>query len=347
MTPANKFKTLYPHAAFLDFATRDWVNILYQNSWVNPSDKILSIEKPGEGNMNFVVRVKTTSKSIIVKQSRPWVEKYPHVAAPVERVAVEASFYDALSSDDFYKRFCPRVIGFDPANFLLAMEDLGHGSDCTSMYNRNNPMPDEEFKVLIEFISHLHNTLLQNKERYPDNAALKKLNHTHIFHFPYLEENGFNLDTVQEGLQQESMKYKTNAVLKENLTDLGNFYLQTGNILLHGDYYPGSWLRATSGIKIIDPEFSHYGRAEFDLGVMAAHLMMAHVKIQHLTTLMKSYTKPAEFSPSLFSRFCGAELLRRSIGLAQLPLDLSLSEKSGLLQQAEKMILDPEHQTII
>jgi len=257
MTPEDKFKNLYPQAVFLDFATRDWVNILYKNSWIQPSDNILSVEKPGEGNMNFVVRVKTTSKSIILKQSRPWVEKYPQVAAPVERVAVEARFYETLSDDDFYKRYCPRIIGFDPVHFLLAMEDLGNGADCTVMYNRNNPMHDGEFKVLIEFISHLHNTPLQNKERYPDNTALKKLNHTHIFHFPFLEENGFNLDTVQEGLQRLSMKYKTNVVLKDNLTNLGNVYLQTGNTLLHGDFYPGSWLRTTSGIKVIDPEFSH------------------------------------------------------------------------------------------
>ena len=140
MTPEDKFKNLYPQAVFLDFATRDWVNILYKNSWIQPSDNILSVEKPGEGNMNFVVRVKTTSKSIILKQSRPWVEKYPQVAAPVERVAVEAHFYEALSDDDFYKRYCPRIIGFDPVHFLLAMEDLGHGADCTVMYNRNKPM---------------------------------------------------------------------------------------------------------------------------------------------------------------------------------------------------------------
>jgi 5-methylthioribose kinase len=347
MTPADKFKSLYPQAVFLDFSTQDWVKILYQNSWVSPSDNIISIEKAGEGNMNFVVRVKTTSKSIILKQSRPWVEKYPQVAAPVERVTVEAGFYEAVSNDDFYKRFCPRIIGFDPTHFLLAIEDLGHGADCTTIYNRNNPMPDEEVSVLFEFISHLHNTPLPNRERFPDNSPLKKLNHTHIFLFPYLEENGFNLDTVQEGLQRESMKYKTNEVLKDNLTDLGKVYLQTGDILLHGDYYPGSWLRTPSGIKIIDPEFSHYGRAEFDIGVMAAHLLMGHVKIAQLTELMRRYRMPAEFNRSLFSRFCGVEILRRIIGLAQLPLDLSLSEKSDLMRRAEQMILHPETETII
>lgn len=343
MSPSDHFHSFYPESIYLDFQhQRELIDLLYKNSWINSSDKIFSIEKPGEGNMNFVVRVKTSSTSLIVKQSRPWVEKYPQLSAPAERIFVEAEFYKALTHDNFHSGFCPGIIGFDDRNFVLALEDLGEGTDCTFMYQRNVSLEDSELKSLTTFISHLHNTALGTKKSFPDNSELKKLNHTHIFYYPYLEDNGFDLDRVQPGLQKVSMKYKTNDVLKGQLKHLGDIYLQKGNTLIHGDFYPGSWLKTKSGIKIIDPEFSHFGRSEFDLGVMLAHLKMAHVKRSKLKEVTKDYKMPDGFDVPLFLGFCGVEIMRRIIGLAQLPLDLTIAEKSELLDHAEQLILNPE-----
>ncbi len=346
MSTRDRVQNFAPESIYLDLKhTDELTDLLWKNSWI--SDEILSIEKPGEGNMNFVVRVKTNSHSIIIKQSRPWVEKYPQIAAPVERVFVEAAFYKVLIHDNFYREFCPTLIGFDEKNFLLALEDLGTGADCTFIYQRNKYLEDVEFESLVRFLSHLHNTSSEEKKNFPNNAELKKLNHTHIFHFPYLEENGFDLDSIQPGLQKVSLKYKTSSALKDKLKYLGDLYLQEGNTLIHGDYYPGSWLKTKSGIKIIDPEFSHYGHAEFDLGVMVAHLKMAHTPEHILKDIFSQYVLPANFSIPLFSGFCGAEIMRRIIGLAQLPLDLSLPEKTTLLDEAEKLILYPQIEFIL
>jgi 5-methylthioribose kinase len=38
---------------------------------------------------------------------------------------------------------------------------------------------------------------------------MRKLNYEHIFEYPFREENGFDLDTVQEGLQAVAMYKKT------------------------------------------------------------------------------------------------------------------------------------------
>ena len=43
--------------------------------------------------------------------------------------------------------------------------------------------------------------------------------------------------------------------------------MQNGDTLLHGDYYPGSWMRVRERLYIIDPEFSFAGPKEFDLGI--------------------------------------------------------------------------------
>ena len=71
-------------------------------------------------------------------------------------------------------------------------------------------------------------------------------------------DNGFDLNTIQNGLQELSLKYKDNEQLKRTVEKLGKLYLGIGRTLVHGDYYPGSWLKTKTGVKIIDPEFSHY-----------------------------------------------------------------------------------------
>ena len=113
--------------------------------------------------MNFLVRVRTESGSIIIKQSRPWVEKYPQIDAPVERIFVEATFYETLKQDHFFDQFVPALIGFDAKNFLLAMEDLGEGTDFTFLYNKGSSLSASERRSLIEFISHLHNSTFSDQ----------------------------------------------------------------------------------------------------------------------------------------------------------------------------------------
>ena len=120
--------------------------------------------------------------------------------------------------------------------------------------------------------------------------------------------------------------------------DLGKKYLADGDTLLHGDYYPGSWLFTEQGIKIIDPEFCFYGRAEFDVAVMKAHLMMAKQRSQFTDNLFEYYNRPEGFDDNLFNAFTGMEIIRRIIGLAQLPLALTLQQKEQLLNEAVSLL---------
>ncbi len=343
MTPAEQFNHLYPDATFIDHSRKPEIGMLVRkNGWIAPDQEVLLIEKAGEGNMNFVVRVKTQSSSFILKQSRPWVEKYPGIEAPADRIVAENYFYRAIEANTFCRESCPAIIGFDSSNFLLALEDLGAGADYTFMYRRNAEVADGQLRHLVMFLSALHNSELGDHQNFPPNNDLKKLNHTHIFHYPYLASNGFDLDAIQSGLQALSMPFKENALLKERLDHLGKIYLQVGKTLVHGDYYPGSWLNTPNGVKVIDPEFSCFGHAEFDLGVMMAHLLMARMPAARLNTLLADYKYPQGFDASLLKGFCGAEILRRIIGLAQLPLDLGIEEKSALLDVAGQYVLSAD-----
>ena len=94
MNAKQQFQQAYPKAFFLERAVQTVEQYLRQQGWLLAKEQVKTLEKPGEGNMNFVLRVHTSwNRSFIIKQARPWVEKFPQFAAPVERVAVEATFF--------------------------------------------------------------------------------------------------------------------------------------------------------------------------------------------------------------------------------------------------------------
>ena len=314
---------------------------LKEQQWITPEDKVLALEKPGEGNMNVVVRVKLEEGSLILKQSRPFVQKYPQIPAPIERVAIESRFYDLVSENEQLDTFLPGVIGYDETLYIFALEDLGAGADYTFLYQKGQAGVLSEIETAVKFLYELHGIHFSEKEidNFPDNLALRTLNHEHLFVYPYLLDNGFDLDTVQEGLQEVAMIYKQDEVLKKEIEQLGDQYLSSGTTLLHGDFYPGSWLRVKNGFRVIDPEFCFFGPAEYDYGVMVAHLKMAQLPAATITAALKHYpTTGSDFNQKLANQFVGMEILRRIIGLAQLPLDLSLDERKNLLAEAAQLV---------
>ncbi|MCH6200443.1 phosphotransferase [Aquiflexum sp. LQ15W] len=303
-----------------------------------PDEQILEYSKAGEGNMNVVVRLKTETRSLILKQSRPFVVKYPTIPAPLGRIFIEDDYYRIINSHEFLSGFSPKIILRDSKNHLVAMDDLGIGADFMGIYSKKINLSEDEIATLPEYLLSLHKLEIRN---FSDNMDMKKLNHEHIFFYPFMEFNGFDLDSIQPGLQAMSMKFKTDLKLKNAVKTLGKRYLEKGKHLLHGDFYPGSWIRVDSGLKVIDPEFAFMGDAEFDLGVLIAHLKMAKANPETIQNIVSHYTSKSLIDEKLLHQYTGTEILRRLIGLAQLPLALTLEEKSALADEAATLILKP------
>ncbi len=317
---------------------------LSRKGWICDDEPVTSLGKPGEGNMNYTLRVRTPNRSLIVKQARGYVEKYPSIAAPTERATMEGLFYRQIAQNPELHAAMPELLGVDESENLLVLEDLGEAADFTSCYQPGQLIEPNEITALTNYLSVLHNQLLTDQPNTAfANQGMRALNHEHIFVYPFLFDNGFNLDTVQPGLQALAIPYKQQMALAGAARELGQRYLaNTVGVpvtLLHGDYYPGSWLRTSSGVKVIDPEFCFYGPAEFDLGVMLAHLHMARQPEAVHQQVQAGYVRHAAFDEQLRRQFTGIEILRRLIGLAQLPLPLSLDEKAQLMQLANGLVL--------
>jgi 5-methylthioribose kinase len=169
------------------------------------------------------------------------------------------------------------------------------------------------------------------------NREMRALNHEHIFRLPLAADNGLALDAMTPGLQAAADALKADALLVERVTGLGARYLADGPMLAHGDFFPGSWVRTSGNVAVIDPEFCFLGAAEFDAGVMLAHLVICGEAAERVEAVERALAGD-RFDRALARQFAGVEILRRLIGVAQLPLRATIERKQQLLDQAKQMV---------
>lgn len=313
---------------------------LLEKKWLAADELIQSVEKPGEGNMNFTLRIITGERSFIVKQSREYVEKYPQVAAPIERVLREAEFYELIHTVPELAGMMPGIIGLDKENSIMLLEDLGKGTDYTFLYRQEETITESDLMAIMQFAAKLHGGITVNSTpKIIHNNEMRALNHEHIFIYPFLMNNGLDLDTILPGLKKASQFFKEDTLLKSKAATLGEIYLANGKSLLHGDYFPGSWLRTAEGVRIIDPEFCFFGPPEFEVGVTIAHLKMADQPENLIYKALEYYDSFSTVNETLRQKFTAIEILRRILGLAQLPLQIGLEKRVELMEEAREILL--------
>lgn len=336
MSLREQFEQLRPGRIFLDPGDLSGIAAwLKRRGWIRPQQKVIAATRAGEGNMNCTLRIETTEGTFILKQARPWVEKYPAISAPDERAIIEAAFYEAVAVHPLVSSRMPRLLAAAPEECVLMLEDLGSASDFTSIYSAG-AVADEEVRLLSEWLHALH-TGFSHQRLAPrfTNAALRKLNHLHIFDLPLQRGNELPLDQWTPGLAGQASILQNDERYCRRVAELGQLYLGPGECLIHGDFFPGSWLRARHSTWIIDPEFCFWGVAEFDAGVMIAHLLLARAPAE---TLEAVYTACRLSNPALARAFAGVEIMRRLIGVAQLPLPYDLAGKARLLEQSRELV---------
>jgi 5-methylthioribose kinase len=314
--------------------------------WIGADERVDLLAPAGEGNMNRTLRAHIGPRTVILKQAVPFVARYPHIPAPVSRLAVEETFYRTISSSAALAIRTPRLLGADPAHHLLCLEDLGEGSDFTWLYREPASSAVRSgyggsLTALVYWLWKLHALEVQDAPATLQNHAMRALNHAHIFEIPFDSADG---PSLAPELAAARAAFGADSALRAQAERLGRIYLgehehPSRPALLHGDYYPGSWLSdETRGVMIIDPEFAFVGAPEFDVGVFAAHLLMTGHDEGDVMRLLQGYVRPAGFSYPLAMGFAGMEIIRRLLGVAQLPLAAGVATRIGWLHRARRMV---------
>ncbi len=340
------FAAQLPGVYFLDYTNVEALRkYLAAGGRLAPGEEVRAAEKAGEGNMNCTVRVRTTRGTIIVKQSRPWLEKYPQILAPFDRTLMEGRFYQQVRDFPEVSAWMPRLLWTDEINRVIAFEDLGAASDYFPLYARETTLGDDTLRALVDYLSALHTVPVAAAaaERLR-NADMRALNHEHIFNLPLRAGNGLDVDAYTPGLAAVGDKLREDWGYQRIAAELGERYLHgSGGSLLHGDFFPGSFLRTAAGVRVIDPEFCFCGDAEFDLGVFAAHLLLAGEPSSRADQMLGMYRAGAGFYPERVRQYAGIEIMRRLLGIAQVPtLAADLARKTELLELSRRLVVEPE-----
>ena len=315
---------------------------LRQRGWLAAAESVRACEKPGEGNMNLTIRVKTDRRSLIVKQARPWVEKYDHIPAPWDRAVHECRFYQRVASIPAVAVRMPRLLGVDVEARTMILEDLADGQPLASLYGGDS-LTETELRGLAGYLGALHEATRGPADPAFANLAMRRLNHQHIFEVPLAENNGLDLEQLEGGLARAAARLREDAGYRACVRNTGQRYLNAGPVLVHGDFFPGSWLRTPKSVFVIDPEFCFYGEPEFDLGVAIAHFRLARQPREHALLFLRDYAASpgnAGIQSSLLSCFAAVEVMRRLIGVAQLPLAGSDVRRAELLDRSRRAMID-------
>jgi 5-methylthioribose kinase len=293
------------------------------------------VERAGEGNMNLTLRIVTDRRSLVLKQARPWVERYDHIAAPWERARFERRFYERAAGIPAVAAAMPRLLGADDDAHTLLLEDLPGARDLTDLY-AGGRLAEAEVDALADYLGALHAATRGAPDPGFANRAMRELNYAHIFVVPYEPGNGVDLETREPGLTAAAERLAGDDAFRGALAATGRCYLADGPCLLHGDYFPGSWLRTANGPRVIDPEFCFYGDPEVDVGCALAHLALARQDPALAARFLARYGAADE---ARAARFAAAEIARRLLGVAQLPIPPSDGSRAAILGRAREAMV--------
>lgn len=303
-----------------------------------PDEGPLTVERAGEGNMNMTLRVGLRTRTLILKQGRPWVEKYDQIAAPWDRTLVEGAFYLVVGQVPAVAGRMPRLLDLDPRHHILALEDLGPAADLTRMYTEAS-IDDARVERLTDWLGELHRLRPAAATRTTfANREMRALNHEHMFRLPLAADNGLDLEAMTPGLSAAAATLTRDPHYVARVTEMGRHYLADGTALVHGDFFPGSWIDGADGVRVIDPEFCFLGAREFDYGVMLAHCALARTSRDSAEVILHAAQREACDATRLFG-FAGTEIMRRLIGVAQLPLPYGLGDKRRLLDLSRELVM--------
>jgi 5-methylthioribose kinase len=271
------------------------------------------VEPAGDGNINWVRRVRAPRGSVVVKQARPALERFPEYEAPTERIVCEARYYETARALDA-EHVCPAVLHFDAAHRVLVLEDLGDAP-------RLDPSDVAAAARIARFLAAVHGATAGDASlaaRFP-NDGMRRLHGDHIFVLPF-QRNEFPLPLAVRARAESIWRDGKLAAIAAGLYE--RYQAPTG-ALVHADVQPGNVLVAERGAVLLDAEIAHVGDPAFDLGTLFAHLWIpaaargdSRAAQPAIDAVRRAY-RPASDLDARAQRYAGIEMLRRTLGAAR------------------------------
>ena len=236
----------------------------------------LSCEEIGDGNINYVFRVKSENKSYILKQAHSLLRSS---GRPLNQQRADIEAFMLNYYNKTLPKYVPKLHYYDKELKLMIMEDLRDYKNLRIEYIKGNFYPHLS-KALGEFSV---KSLLKSSYFYMDLKKFRRLQGLFIndemcditedlvLTEPYNDYRGRNVitkgleDFVRENIYEDRKLNLRVGLLKEK-------FVTQKQALLHGDLHSGSIFVRGDLVKVIDPEFAVFGPIGYDLGNVLGHM---------------------------------------------------------------------------
>jgi 5-methylthioribose kinase len=285
-------------------------------------------EPAGDGNINWVVRVRAGGRSVVVKQAGPTLARFPEYAASPERILHEARYYAAVAPFDT-TRVCPAVLDVDPAAHALVLEDLAPAERLDAALRRGAAAAAGVCEIAA-FLGRVHAGVRESAtlDAFPDgesDGGVLALHLDHVFRLPFAP-NDFPLSPAMRAAAET---IRSDGPLRARIAEVETTCRARGAALVHGDVQPTNILLGAGGAKLLDAEIAHAGNPHFDLGLLVGHLVLADVArgrpgeaAERVAPVWRAYGEARGDGGGDFAgvaAVAGIEILRRTIGAARVP----------------------------
>jgi 5-methylthioribose kinase len=238
----------------------------------------------GDGNLNLVFLVQSNTKTLIVKQSLPYVRCVgASLPLTLERSRFEFMALQAHGAAD--PDHVPRVHYFNETHGLIVMDYIPP-PNCIlrkvllkGIVYDNMPRHVAQYCARTLFLSSgfaLGSTeLRQRVEVWTRNVELCALTEQVIFTEPYVVSANNRWTSPQ--LDDDKKALETNDALRMQVERLKHKFITETQALVHGDLHTGSVMCSENETYVIDPEFAFYGNMGLDTGLFIANLLLHYV----------------------------------------------------------------------
>jgi 5-methylthioribose kinase len=245
-----------------------------------PNNACLQVCEIGDGNINFVYRIKDelSGRSVIVKQAQPYLRSSGKDRnLTTDRIRIESEVMKIQG--EICPDLVPRIYHQDMKEALFVMEDL---SDHEIM--RKGLIRGKRYPLFPEhigtFMAHtLYKTsdfTLEAKEKKAMqarfiNPEMCEITEKLVFTVPYYDDQ---TTRYTPGAEIEGIALRNNEPLKMEVAKLKEAFLTSAQALIHGDLHTGSLFVTETSTKAIDQEFAYYGPMGFDVGAVLGNLVL-------------------------------------------------------------------------
>ena len=272
----------------------DYVKGLSSMKKIFSSFDDLEIREIGDGNLNYVYFITNRQKpeeTVILKQAVPFLRCVGE-DSPLSKDRMNFEIMALRKESELCPDLVPEIYHDDKEMALVIMQNLNKHKIMRGEMNLGKKFP----KMPGHMATFLARTLfyssdwymtsktenwdamsVEKKERVKDfvNGELCTLTENYIFSYPFYDQetNVYSPDLSREIIDM----IQKDGALKVAAAEIKYKFMNNAEAMLHGDLHTGSLMVNEEETYVIDPEFSFYGPAGFDVGLLLGNMLLAYV----------------------------------------------------------------------